>query len=204
MTKKKKSRWVTKRKLRDIRRSKSEKVEKGVISKGSCRKRWKEREGLSNVRHNPVRFYLVRWILKDPRDYYFFSFLLIFIVLLLFLRRCERARTSDGAHVYQRTVTCMQKVVWYVACTHLHDTTKEREREIKRKYTKIWDKAKECQLLVTRTIQGHRWLWLGFGTEFHHDSHHAFKPTVTEVTLELQGHRSVLFQACSISFLAKL
>lgn len=91
-----------------------------------------ERRGPPNARHNPARLRLLRWILKDPRDYYFFPFLLVFILLLLFQRRCERSRTSDNAYIHQLAATRVH--LCYLWCTHVRFyTTRERGKEEARK-----------------------------------------------------------------------
>lgn len=184
------------------------------------KKETEEREGgPPNARHNPTRLRLLRWILKDPRDYYFFPFLLVFILLLLFQRRCERACTSDGAHVHwpQWPRACASAGA---ICAHTfariynkRERMKEREDERERKgeiHISVYDEK------VRRYRRGYErgdyWLRVLYtrprmtlarlGEDFHRDYRRALKLTVTEVTLGL-GQRSLPFRACSISFSAK-
>lgn len=166
-----------------------------------------EREGgPPNARHNPTRLRLLRWILKDPRDYYFFPFLLVFILLLLF-QRCERACTLDGAHEHQLVAMRVRAPT--------RSTAREREKELKeRKKERDDEKARRYQreyrsvvtIVTTNRLRvlytRPRMTLARLGAGFHCDYRRAFKLTVTEVTLGL-GQRSLPLRACSISFSAK-
>ena len=73
-----------------------------------------------NTRHNPARLRLLRWILKDPRDYYFFPFLSIFILLLLFQSRGERTGCR-AADIHTHTHTRQRNDIHSAACIHVCD-----------------------------------------------------------------------------------